>query len=249
MRNILTHPNLKILQQFAWSKVLLAFDYDGTLSPIVGKPEQARMRRTTHRLLVDLVKLYPCILISGRAQSDAKKMVDGIAFKEIVGNHGLEPWSVSDRLSDEVHRWQPLLKELLSDMPGVKIENKNFSLAIHYRQSREKKKVRDTIRKAAEILGRMRLIRGKQVMNLLPIGAPHKGIALLKERTRLGCDTAIYIGDDETDEDVFSLDQPGNLLSIRVGKKRTSSASFYLKNQREMDAFIQYLIRLRQALK
>lgn len=246
MRHILSRSNRKILQQFAWSNVLLAFDYDGTLSPIVKSPELAKMRRKTFRLLTGLVKLYPSILISGRAQSDAKKMVEGIGFCEIVGNHGLEPWNTTDRLRAEVRRWQPLLEELLSGLQGVKIEDKTFSLAVHYRQSREKKKVRDTVAKASQMLGKMRLVGGKQVINLLPIGAPHKGIALIKERNRLGCDTALYVGDDQTDEDVFSLDQPGQLLSIRVGKKQSSSASFYLKNQPEIDILLQILIHFRQ---
>jgi trehalose 6-phosphate phosphatase len=173
-------------------------------------------------------------------------MVEGIGFSEIVGNHGLEPWNTTDRLRAEVRRWQPLLEELFSGLQGVKIEDKTFSLAVHYRQSREKKKVRDTVAKASKMLGKMRLVGGKQVINLLPIGAPHKGIALIKERNRLGCDTALYVGDDQTDEDVFSLDQPGQLLSIRVGKKQSSSASFYLKNQQEIDILLQILIHFRR---
>ena len=73
MRNILSRANREVLQQFAWSKVLLAFDYDGTLAPIVSKPERAIMRPTTRRLLEELVKLYPCMVISGRAQRDAMR--------------------------------------------------------------------------------------------------------------------------------------------------------------------------------
>ena len=74
-------------------------------------------------------------------------------------------------------------------------------------------------------LGPVRLVGGKHVVNLLPAGAPHKGLALERARARLGCDTAIYVGDDETDEDVFALDQPGRLLAIRVGRKPSSSAA------------------------
>ena len=89
----------------------------------------------------------------------------------------------------------------------------------------------------------MRLIRGKQVVNLLPTDAPHKGIALEGARARFACDTAIYVGDDETDEDVFALDQPGRLLTIRVGQKRKSLASYFVRNQAEIDRLLETLLR------
>ena len=78
------------------------------------------------------------------------------------------------------------------------------------------------------------------------MGAPHKGIALERERERLGCDTALYVGDDETDEDVFSLDRPGRLLTIRVGAKRTSAASYYILDQRVIDVLLGRLLETRQ---
>ena len=89
---------------------------------------------------------------------------------------------------------------------------------------------------------------GKQVINLLHAQAPHKGLALERERDRLGCDTAIYIGDDDTDEDVFALEQMGRLLAIRVGAKRDSLAAYFLRGQEEVDLLIRELIRLRRAL-
>ena len=100
------------------------------------------------------------------------------------------------------------------------IEDKGLSLAVHYRGARRKKEARALILDAAAGLGDVRLVGGKQVLNVLPAGAPGKGQALERARARLGCDTAVYVGDDETDEDVFALDQPGRLLAIRVGRKR-----------------------------
>jgi trehalose 6-phosphate phosphatase len=94
----------------------------------------------------------------------------------------------------------------------------------------------------ASQLGDVRLIRGKQVVNLLPHDAPHKGVALEKARDRFGCDTALYVGDDETDEDVFGLDQPGRLLTIRVGRRQGSLASYFLRNQGEMDELLAALL-------
>jgi trehalose 6-phosphate phosphatase len=68
---------------------------------------------------------------------------------------------------------------------------------------------------------------------------------LERERAHFECDTVIYVGDDETDEDVFQLDRPGQLLSIRVGQKRTSAAPYYIRSQAEIDRLLETLIVLR----
>jgi trehalose 6-phosphate phosphatase len=245
MSNILSSKNRVILEQFSWSNVLLAFDYDGTLAPIVPDPDRATMRKDTRQLLKTLTSRYPVAVISGRAQGDAKKHLRGIPVQQVVGNHGVEPWHASPRLSGEVKQWLPFLEERLAMLKGVRVEDKVFSVAIHYRGSREKKKARAEIARAAEALGEVRVIGGKQVVNLLPKGAPHKGVALERERSRLGCDTAIYVGDDETDEDVFALDQPGRLLGIRVGWNPASAAAYHIPAQRAIDDLLRVLVDLR----
>src|SRR6185503_19965387 len=134
-----------------------------------------------------------------------------------------------------VQQWLPVLQTRLSRRQSVVIEDKGFSVAVHYRQARERKSTRQAILSAARSLKDVRLVGGKLVVNFLVPDAPHKGLALERERSHFACDTVIYVGDDETDEDVFQLDQPGRLLSIRVGQKRTSAASYYLRNQEEID--------------
>lgn len=246
MRDILSRAGREVLQQFAWSNVLLAFDYDGTLAPIVRDPDKAAMRAPTRRLLGEVAARYPCIVVSGRAQPDAQRWLRGIRLQEVIGNHGIEPWQATRPMEREVKRWVPLLVHRLSPFKGVCIEDKTFSVAVHYRRSREKKRVRAAILEAAAALGPIRVIGGKQVVNILPEGAPHKGMALEKERDRLSHDTAIYVGDDETDEDVFGLDQPGRLLTIRVGPKRGSQASYYVKSQAAVDELLGALVTLRE---
>lgn len=246
MMNILSRPNRVILQEFVSSKVLLAFDYDGTLAPIVTDPEKAKMRTKSRELLSELTKLYPVIAISGRAQSDVLRKLRGAGLREIIGNHGMEPWHASSRYIPEVERWLPLLHAAVAPLKGVVMEDKGYSVAVHYRLSREKKQARAAILRVAAQLGDVRVVGGKQVVNILPNGAPHKGVALERARERLHCDTAVYVGDDDTDEDVFALDQPGRLLSIRVGKKRESSAAYYLVNQRAIDDLLATLVEFRR---
>jgi trehalose 6-phosphate phosphatase len=246
MRHILGRLGRDMLRQLAWSNMLLAFDYDGTLAPIVRDPDQAVMRATTRRLLSEVARSYPCVVISGRARADALERLRGVATVEVIGNHGTEPWQVSRRALRAVREWGPLLSRRLAPLQGVTVEDKAYSLAIHYRRSREKAKARAAIQRATSSLGDVRLIRGKQVVNVLPIDAPHKGMALQKARDRFGCDTALYVGDDDTDEDVFALDEPDRLLTVRVGRKLDSLADYFLRSQAEVDAFLRVLQRLGQ---
>lgn len=245
MRDILSRANREILQQFACSKVLLAFDYDGTLAPIVAERERASMREKTRALLAAVSNLYPTVVISGRRRADVLRRLKGTCVRDVVGNHGIEPWNATSRLRREVDRWLPTLRARLASFHGVQIEDKGFSVAIHYRQSREKKRARAAIQALALGLGDVRVVGGKQVVNILPRGAPHKGLALERERRRHGCDTAIYVGDDKTDEDVFALDQPGRLLAIRVGAKRSSQAAYFLRSQQAVNELLRFLAEAR----
>ncbi len=246
MKDILTRLSAPVLSQIAWSNVLLAFDYDGTLAPIVDDPEQARMRPLTRDLLVQVARAYPCVVISGRSQVDALRRLRGIGVFEVVGNHGLEPWRRQEPFAERVQSWMPRLRRRLAFLSGVTIEDKVFSLAIHYRRSPRKKAARAAIWRAVAGLDDVRVIGGKMVVNLIPRGAPHKGIALEMARQSTGCDTALYVGDDQTDEDVFALDDPGRLLTIRVGQKVTSRASFFIRNQDAIDELLRRLLDLRQ---
>jgi trehalose 6-phosphate phosphatase len=244
-RDILARAHREVLEQFACSRTLLGFDFDGTLAPIVTDPDRAAMRPSTRRLLGSVGRAYPCVVISGRSRADVARRLRGVRLVGIVGNHGLEPWRPPARVLREVRRWVPLLEERLGRVRGVTVEDKGLSLAVHYRRAPEKKKARARILEATAALGPVRLVGGKQVLNVLPVGAPHKGLALERARARLGCDTAVYVGDDETDEDVFALDQPGQLLSIRVGRKKSSSAAYCIRGQVEIDALLRSLLAFR----
>ena len=245
MQYIFSSRNRQVVKKFAWSNTLVAFDFDGTLAPIVHIRHRAAIRRSTRDLLAILVTLYPCVVISGRARNDVRRRLRGIAVRGIVGNHGIEPWSTSPAMENAVRRWLPLLKDKLRRFRGVAVENKRFSVAIHYRHEPRKQEARASIAAAAQELGAVRLVGGKQVVNILPGGAPHKGLALEREMRKMHCKMAIYLGDDDTDEDVFALPDRGRLLTIRVGLNRSSLARYYIHTQREIDRVIQRLVELR----
>jgi trehalose 6-phosphate phosphatase len=246
LKDILARSHRRVLADFARSNVLLAFDYDGTLAPIVSDPERAVMRRRTRRLLGRLARVYPCVVISGRSRREVKRMLDGVALTQVVGNHGIEPHRPSREFRALVRRWRALLNRSLEGLGGVAVEDKGLSLTIHFRRSRRKIHSREAVFCATAGLPRARVFGGKDVVNVVPQRAPHKGIALETERGRLGCTKAIYVGDDETDEDVFSRRRRHRLLSIRVGAEGSSNASYCLRSQADIDALLRELLALRE---
>ena len=137
------------------------------------------------------------------------------------------------------------LRRRLRAVPGVSIEDKRFSVSIHYRRASRRRPALSAIREAVRELGAVRVLPGKQILNLLPVDAPHKGLALARLRQQLRCATALYLGDDATDEDVFALDNASWLLGIRVGRSATSRARYYLRDQDEVDPFLATLAHLR----
>jgi trehalose 6-phosphate phosphatase len=246
MKYLFARGSEAVLERFCWSRIVLAFDFDGTLAPIVARPDDASMRANTRARLAALADRYPCAIISGRSRADVRGRVAGIRLAAVIGNHGVEPAEGMATHAEVVARWRPVLEAQLGSVPGVEVESKGYSVAIHYRRSRAKRAAKAAIHAAIEMLhGAPRVIGGEQVLNIIPAGAPHKGIALQRLRAELGVDTALYVGDDVTDEDVFALDEPGRLLSVRIGRSTVSAAPYYLRDQFEIDGLLDRLLELR----
>ncbi len=242
MKPLFGREGLARLRRFAGSNVLLAFDYDGTLAPIVSAPGAVRMRRSTRVLFSTLAKRYPCVIISGRSRADLLARLRGISVALVVGNHGVEPWDAPRPERPMIRRWRTLLEARLNPLDGIEIEDKGYSIAIHYRRAREKARARTRIREAVGRFRNARLVMGKQVVNLLTRASPDKGMALGIAQAHLGCRTAVYVGDDETDEDVFAMRRPGRVLTVHVGARKDSQASFFIRNQKEIDRLLRTLI-------
>lgn len=246
MRHLLAPENQEVLARLARSNSLLAFDFDGTLASIVAERDRAVLRSGTERLLTRLCAFYPCAVITGRSRADVLSRLSGAPVKYTVGNHGVEPVEGPSTFEDMIAAVRPLLQAALAGLAGLDIEDKRHSLAVHYRNSSEKRRARVAIhRSVAALPVALRVVPGKLVLNVLPPGAPHKGDALLEVRRREGAETALYVGDDVTDEDVFALEQRGDLVAARVGRSKRSAARYFLRDQREIDALLARLVELR----
>ena len=242
---ILHEAHRSTLSSFALSNVLLAFDYDGTLVPIEQKPDTVAMRGCTRRLLTTAAALYPCVVISGRRLDDIAGRLAGIPVWHVFGNHGLESWTASAHPTMQTRAWVRKLTHDLETHPGVVIEDKGLSVTVHYRGAQDRPRAIEAIETAIRGLPGARIIGGKESVNLLPFGGADKGVALRDALRLFACQTAIYVGDDATDEDAFAAAGPHQLLGIHVGAAQSSAARYHITSQSEVDALLEELIEVR----
>jgi trehalose 6-phosphate phosphatase len=243
MKHILSKAVRPVVTQLAQERTLCAFDFDGTLSPIVEHPDQAEMRERTRSLLNRLASLYPCIIVSGRARADVLEKLGGVKVDRVIGNHGAET-EATQTFRQRLDQWMAALEVEIGFIPGVWVEDKGLSLAIHYRQAISKMEARKRIAAATQRLEFARVYGGKQVVNVVQEGLPNKGDALADERDRLGCGGVLYVGDDENDEDAFAME--GNIVAVRIRRSPHSRAGYYLHNQLEIDELLDLLVRLKE---
>lgn len=243
--------------------VLLLCDYDGTLTPIVEKPELAILPEKTRELLLALVtqRSFTVGVISGRAMADIRQKV-GIENIIYAGNHGLEiegpGISFINPLAEEMRPVlrliQQVLNKALSPIRGVFVENKGLSLTIHYRMVEEDKsdEVRNVFERViatARSLGKVIITTGKKVYEVRPPVDWDKGkaISLLIEKygkPKVKSELLpIFLGDDSTDEDGFRVIEKHGGISVFVGEQTNdSTAHYYLKSPAEVEQFLERLV-------
>jgi trehalose 6-phosphate phosphatase len=244
-RNILARRNARVLSHVATSNVLLAFDYDGTLAPIARTPDGAHMRARTRTLLIRVAQVYPSVVISGRTLADISRRLDHVPLRAVFGNHGLEPVLRGSPWLGASAQWLRLIRDQVPHDPGVIIEDKTHTLTIHYRLARDRRRVIEAIDRVVHTLPNARVVQGIESVNLLPRDGPNKGTALNRALELSGCSGAVYLGDDRTDEDAFSI-AADKVLGIRIGAANASRARFHLTSQQEIDRLLLALASLRR---
>ncbi len=232
------------------ARPLLAFDFDGTLVKLSLNPESVTLRKVTRDRLRKLTRQTAVAIITGRSVADVRQWTEPFPFFAVVGNHGIErstkiPKAPAYR--EIVKDWILRLSTLPEGEPCVWIENKRFSLSLHYRSSPKPLETRARIIKKAKGLRGAHIVPGKDVINLVPKGAPDKGTAFRALVQESKARHALFAGDDVTDESVFKKAKiPGcEVITVRVGRasRLKSKAEFYLKDQREMDKLLGELLR------
>lgn len=220
--------------------VLVLLDFDGTLVPIVERPDLARLSEGGRRLLEELRDLdgVDVGVVSGREIGD---LLFRVAVEKIwyAGNHGFEVWLPS---GEGVHFYEPgdtaplkaVFQELAratSDIPGVLLEPKGPALAVHYRLVAPSR-VRDVERAFSEATirhqGRLQIGHGKAVFEARLRSPYSKGSAVrLIRRCSPAGSVALYFGDDKTDHHAFR-EVRGAGMSVVVGDPAQAVADYSL---------------------
>lgn len=250
MIDILEPSGRARLRRFVTEPVAVVFDFDGTLAPIVRDPARAALRPRTRALLARVASRYPTAVLSGRSQEDVAARLETVPLAYVVGNHGAEwAWTPYNgrRIAERIAAWHAALRARLGGVDGVVIEDKKYSLAIHYRRARDRAGAHSLIVMALRELRGLVVTHGKAVVNVLAAEAPDKGAALRTLQQRLECARAIYVGDDANDEAAFALAGNDRVLAVRVGARTGSHAEFFLRGQAQIDTFLEVLARLRTA--
>jgi trehalose 6-phosphate phosphatase len=194
----------------AADRAAILLDVDGTLAPIVPRPEDARVPPETQEELRRLDGRYALVAcISGRAGDDAKRVV-GVPELVYVGNHGLE-------LDPEADAWRERLARFLAETAWLRTEDKGLSAALHYRDAEDEAAARAALDRIATKARAQGFVAryGRKVLEVLPPLEANKGTAVRRLLADRALQLALYAGDDTTDLDAFrALD--GLALGVRV---------------------------------
>lgn len=190
-------------------------DVDGTLAPIVQRPEEAAVPPSTTELLARISRVYGLVgCVSGRRAEEARRLVglDDIAY---AGNHGLElllPGEAAPRLDPSLQGRERDAAEFISGMgdasiaaAGLRLEDKGPIQALHWRGAKDERGAEAHAHELATAAGRagLELRWGRKVLELRPPGGGGKDAAVAALLATDGMTSAVYAGDDRTDLDAF----------------------------------------------
>jgi len=241
MRSVFGVDGRRALDETMRSRSLLAFDFDGTLAPIVFRPDDARVAADVAARLERLARLRPVAVVTGRAANDVLHRL-GFVPLFIVGNHGAEepgrPFLV-DTAPLRALRARLDAQSAALQASGIELEDKGYSLALHYRRAADVHQARLQLDALLQDLPlTLCCMPGKFVFNIVIAGAPDKFDAVASLVARAGCAAAVFVGDDANDEAVF-VRAPPHWLTVRVGHEDPAShARYFLETHADVAIFL-----------
>ena len=229
-------------------------DYDGTLTPIADRPEQATLGASTRARLARLACRCPVTIVTGR---DISVVRDFVRLDEIgyAGCHGLDiegaagsglRYEAAGTVLPALDRAEADLRHGLSSIAGALVERKRYSVSTHYRLvgQGDAPHVETVVAAVARHYPELRRERGKKVFELRPDVAWDKGsaVAWLLAAMSLEPGAATYIGDDETDEHAFELLAGDGVPIVVEHGDRPTSARYRVRDPREVTEVLDLLI-------
>jgi trehalose 6-phosphate phosphatase len=220
----------KLLQAINKPRFGLVTDVDGTISPIVDVPDEARVTPRNLSLLAALSKqLALTAVVSGRSAEDVHQRV-GLPGLVYVGNHGMEQWRdgkvivspIATAYRDNLSAAAQEIKKILVE--GMRFEDKGATLSVHYRQTSHPEQVASDLVPAMRNIAEehsLHLTQGRMVFEFRPPVEIDKGTAFEELIESHQLEGAFYLGDDTTDVAVFTtarrLREAGKCLAYGLG--------------------------------
>lgn len=248
----------EIAERLRGRRVAVFLDYDGTLSPIVDDPAAAVIDDRTRAAVARLAQVATTAVVSGRDAPDVRERIglDGLVY---AGSHGFDIRGADGTVTDD-GRGAPFVPSLdaaeaaltraLADVPGVHLERKRFTLAVHVRRV-PRDRVPAALATVEEVLEQhpdLRRADGKEVVELRPDLDWDKGHAVLHLLGALpdgGETVPVYVGDDLTDEDAFQAIRGRGLgIVVRGDEDRPTAADYRLDDTGAVADFLDDLAGL-----
>jgi trehalose 6-phosphate phosphatase len=256
-----------LAERLSGTPLVLLLDIDGTLAPIAGRPTEAVLPQATRLVIDQLARTLGVhvVAVSGRSALDSRRLIC-LDDTWIIGNHGIEvappmgppvPRIEVVPFADRVAVAAARAAAFAHDIPGVIVENKVWTLSVHYRLANRNvvPELTNQIIGIARDLG-LRVTTGKEVLELRPPIDIDKGTAAVELARSLGAldhdASLLCAGDDKTDEDMFRelrRTQP-RCATVRVGHDATAldtAAEFGLPDPDAMRLLLEEILALRRA--
>ncbi len=244
----------------------LFLDFDGTLSPLVARPDLAVLPAAAREVLGRLAQRFPVVIVSGRGREDVAGRV-GLPDLVYAGSHGFDiagpgqlRLEVGEGVPERIERAAGRLRHELEDVAGVIVEPKRFSVSVHFRlaDAADVPRIERAVDAALAAEPGLRKAHGKMLFELRPDLDWDKGRALLWLLGELGLEgpdvLPFYLGDDLTDEDAFRALR-GRGVGILVGdvgvaaeEPRETAAAYQLRDPAEVVAWLERLLCSRPAI-
>ena len=250
--------NEEIFNILKKNKPVIFLDYDGTLSPIVPKPEDAIISKEMKQTLKELAKIFTVAIVTGRDKEDVENLV---GLKELIyaGSHGYIITGPDDlfmehpdskKIIPELDKIEKEISPILEEKTkGTQVDRKRYAIGIHYRNARkeDEKTVYDIANKMIDKYPGHKLGEGKKIVEIRPDIEWHKGKAIewIMDALKLSSKNNIiplFIGDDVTDEDGFKAIKQMGVGILVGGHGQETAAKYGLKNVFQVREFFKKLI-------
>lgn len=245
-----------VMKRAAGRRLLLLLDFDGTLTEFEADPDAVRLPSARRELLEALRRQAIVGIVSGRRLEDVRAKC-GLENLIVGGMHGLEIDAFGERFIHpdleaaraEVLEAAAKLRELVQPLDGAFVEDKEYSVAVHFRESspESQKRAVDGFARVVEPhveTGRVRVMRGSYVLELLPNIDWNKGNAVqwIRERAEQqeGPVFVVYVGDDVTDQDAFGVVEKDG-FPVAASERVTANAQ--VDGPAGVERFLRALVR------